>query len=154
MESQIWCPPASSVGRGLRKGAMASANTCVWDKAEPQPSLWCQTIHPRPHTCLWCLSICCPCSGAQRELSLSKSRCGPFKRNCLGIQKLQSPLVFTARSYGAISSWHRNPGLRVLVWEWDLLLLRHPSWFLSSTCGHGSSPFHVSSLNMVSSLAS
>ena len=27
IETQIWCPPASPVGRGLRKETVASANT-------------------------------------------------------------------------------------------------------------------------------
>ena len=36
----------------------------------------------------------------------------------------QSPLVFTARSYGDFSSWHWNPGLGGLIWGWDTSLLR------------------------------
>ena len=39
----------------------------------------------------------------------------------------QSPLVFTARSCGNLSSWHWNPGLGGLVWVWDYSLLRYPS---------------------------
>ena len=39
MESQIWHLPAGSVaflGRGLRRGTMASAHVSVWEKAVPQ----------------------------------------------------------------------------------------------------------------------
>ena len=69
---------------------------------------------------------------SSKGVSLSKFVCGFFKRNCLGIQKFlpatQSPLVFVARSCGDLSSWHWNPGLGCLVWSWDSLLLRYPSW--------------------------
>ena len=72
---------------------------------------------------LWCWS--------SEGVSLSKSLCGFFKRNCLGLQKFflptQSPLVFVARSFGDLSSWHWNPGLGVLVWGKDSSLLRYPS---------------------------
>ena len=55
----------------------------------------------------WCWS--------SEEVSLSKSMCGFLKRNYLGLQKFlpstHSPLVFAARSYGDLSSWHWNPGL-------------------------------------------
>ena len=48
-----------------------------------------------------------------------------------------TPLVFIARSYKDLSSWHWNPGLCGLAWGWDSLLPRHPSWSLSTTreCG-------------------
>ena len=43
-------------------------------------------------------------------VSLSKSICGFFKGNCLGLQNFlpltQSPLVLTARSCGDLPSWH------------------------------------------------
>ena len=51
-------------------------------------------------------------------VSLSKSVWEFYKssRNFLGLQKFlpltQSPLVFVARSFGDLSSWHWNPGLR------------------------------------------
>ena len=48
-------------------------------------------------------------------VSLCKSVCGLFKRNCLGLLKFlpltQSLLIFTARSYGQLSSWHWKPGV-------------------------------------------
>ena len=50
-------------------------------------------------------------------LSSSNSVYGFCKRNYLGNQKFlpltQSSLVFTARGYGDLSSWHWNPGLGV-----------------------------------------
>ena len=56
----------------------------------PQFLLCCQTIQFFP-ICLWCLSSCCPCSGAQREW-VRLSPCGqPFKRNCLRDQKPSFP---------------------------------------------------------------
>ena len=88
----------------------------------------------------WCWS--------SEGVSLSKCVYGFFKENCLGLQKFlpltQSPLVFAARSYGDLSSWHRNPGLIALVWGWDPSLPWHLSPFLSTThvCGstHSVSP--------------
>ena len=45
---------------------------------------------------------------------------GFFKRNFLGLQKFvpptQSPLVFVARSFWDLSTWHWSPGLGGLVW--------------------------------------
>ena len=60
----------------------------------------------------WCWS--------SEGMSLSKSMCGFFKRNCLGLQNFlpltQSLLVFAAKSCEDLSSWHWNPGLWALVW--------------------------------------
>ena len=71
----------------------------------------------------WCWS--------SEGVNLSKSVCGFFKRNCLGLQRFhpptQLPLVFAARRYGDSSSWHWNPGLGGLVWGWDSSFLRYPS---------------------------
>ena len=49
----------------------------------------------------------------------------------------QPPLVFTAISYGTLSSQHWKPGLCSLVWGRDPSLPRYPSQFLSTTreCG-------------------
>ena len=46
-------------------------------------------------------------------------------------------MVFTARSYEALSSWHWNPDLCSLAWGWGHLLPNHVPWFLSTTgeCG-------------------
>ena len=67
-----------------------------------------------------------------RGISMCKSMCGFIKRNCLGLQKFlpltPSPLVFAARSYGNLSSWHWKHGLGGLVWGWESSLLRYPSW--------------------------
>ena len=37
METQIWRMTGSSLGRGLRKGTVASASTSIWEKAAPPP---------------------------------------------------------------------------------------------------------------------
>ena len=50
-----------------------------------------------------------------------------------------TPTGFTARSYGDFYSWHWNLGLSGLVCGWDSFLPRYPSWFLSITCGCGTS---------------
>ena len=49
----------------------------------------------------------------------------------------QIPLVFTAKNYRNLSSWHWNPGLFGLAWGWDLSLPRYLSWFFSTIreCG-------------------
>ena len=85
------------------------------------------------------------------------SLCGPFKRTSLKIQQFllppQPPLIFTARRYGDLSSWHWNPGLGGLVWCYDPLLRRYPSRFLSTTCGcgttHSESPHLSASLPLL-----
>ena len=56
--------------------------------------------------------------------------CGSFKWSFLKIQQfllmLQPPLVFTARSYGDLSSQCWNPGLCSVACHWDHSLPRHP----------------------------
>ena len=72
----------------------------------------------------------------------------------------QPPLVFTARSCEALSSWPWNPGLHSLVWGWDCWLPRYPSQFLSNTqnfyqfyeCGSACSATAVSPCRIPSSL--
>ena len=66
----------------------------------------------------------------------------------MGLQQFLPPtqlvLVFVARHYGYLSSWHWNPGLGALCGigtpcSWDI-----PPEFLSTTCGYGTRPFHIS----------
>ena len=82
------------------------------------------------------------------------SPCGPFKWSLLKIGQFlllpHPPCVFTARSYGALSSWRWNPGLCGLVGGWDPSILRCPSRSLSTTreCGtarSATSPHHTGS---------
>ena len=82
-------------------------------------------------------------------VSLSKSMCGIFMRNCLGLQKFllltQSLLIFAARRYGDLSSWHWNPGLGGPGVGLGLLCSRdiHPKFFFTiHVCG--TIPFPVS----------
>lgn len=55
--------------------------------------------------------------------SPSKSLCGPFKRNCLGLQQPSSHSAihsagFYSPNYWDFSSWHCNSGEH-LLWGWD-----------------------------------
>ena len=75
-------------------------------------------------------------------MSLSKSVCGFFKGNCLGLQKFLSstasvPAGFCSQKLGDFSSWHWDPGLGGLVWGQDSSLPRYPSQFLSPHLGVG-----------------
>ena len=86
MEIQIWHQAASSVGEGLRKGTVVSASTSIWEKDAP-PGL---TLMPDnsvpPHMSLVPFELL-PQWWTLEGISLSKLVCGPFKRNCLGLQK-------------------------------------------------------------------
>ena len=95
----------------LSKGTMASASTSVWEK--PVPSVL--ALMPDSEVKLL------PQWGNIDGVSLSKSLWGPFKRNVGSLEALsllqpKSSLAFTARSYGAFSSWHWNPELGGLMW--------------------------------------
>ena len=64
----------------------------------------------------------CPRAGAQsKQVHQQANLCvGPVKgtpgtSEALHITQPQSPLAFTARSYGDFSSWHWNP------WHWSLV---------------------------------
>ena len=87
------------------------------------------------------------CKGSV-EVGLSKSMYGHINKNCVSIPQFlpttQSPLVFTVRNQGGLSSQYWNLGLESRVWGWNLSLLRYPSWFLSTTHSCGTSPFQVS----------
>ena len=120
MESQIWHLPTSSV----------ALPTFLSDR-KPSPSSLLDVSHFSSSLCVSLvpfklLSLSCRSEG----VSLSKSMCGFFKRNYLGLQQFlplaQSLLVFAAMNLGDLSSWHWNPGLGSLVWGWDFSLLRHP----------------------------
>ena len=139
MKSQICYQLASSVGVEFSERTMVFAPFSVREKAVSQFSLWCQVLQFLL-ICHWC--------GSTEGVSLSKSVCGFFKRNFLGLQKFypltQRPLVFATRSYGDLSSWHWNPGLG--AWcgagtpcSWDI-----PPEILFTTHGYGTSLFHVS----------
>ena len=126
MECQIWHPPGQlcgSVGGWCRKGTMPCPPFCLG--AVPQILPWSHILWFLPE-CHWYLS-----SWYSDWVILSKCECGFFKRNCLGLEQFlpltQSPLVFAARSYGDLSSWHWNPGLGGLVWGWDSSFPRFPS---------------------------
>ena len=112
MESQIWHQLAGSValgGEGLEKGQ--------WPLLTLMPN-----TSVSPSMLLVSFKLLPQCWSSER-VSLSKSICGFFKGNCLGLQKFlsstQCPLVFAARSYGDLPSQQWNPGLWGLVWGLD-----------------------------------
>ena len=115
MESQIWCPLLCGFVEGsIRKGAMASAwEFYLGERCSPALILMPDTSF-LPHMPLVSFKLL-PQHWSSKGVSLSKFMCGSFKINCLGIQRFlpltQSPLVFITRSYGDLTSWHRNPGL-------------------------------------------
>ena len=116
MESQIWHQPASSValcGRTHKKDNGLCPPLCLGESCPPAFALIPDSL-VSPYMPLvpfkllpWCWS--------SEGVNLSKSVCGFFKRNCLELPKFlpptQSLLVFAARNYGNLSSWHWNPGL-------------------------------------------
>ena len=73
--------------------------------------------------------------------------CGFFKRNCLGFQEFllltQSPLVFAARSYGDLSSCHRELVLETWCGAGTPHSQNIPPEFLFTTCVCGTSPFCI-----------
>ena len=132
MESHIWRPPAISVTFGERvqnRDNGLCLSFCLGESCPPALALMPNTLVP-PHMPLVPFELVSWCWSSD-EVSLSNFMCGFFKRNCLGLQKflplIQTLLVFTARSYGDLSSWHWNPGLGSLVWGWDSLLPTYPS---------------------------
>ena len=138
------CCLCGSVGGGIRKGEMALCPPlCLGESCPlvltlmPDPSVSpCMLLMPFK-LLPWCWS--------SEGVSLRKPVYGFFKVNRLGLKKFlpptQCPLSFAAGSYGDLSSWHWNPGLGSLVWDWDSTLPRCPSQVLSTTCRCGTRPF-------------
>ena len=58
-------------------------------------------------------------------------------RHCLWVTTSNLHWFLQPEVMGDLSSWHWNPGLSGLVWDWDHLLLRYPCQFLSTTLGYG-----------------
>ena len=133
LESQKWHQPAGSVAfcgegsesrqwtlRALLSGRRLFSSSCLDDR-QFRIFLYMPLVPFKLPPLCW----------RSEAVSLSKSVCGFFKRNCLGLQKFlplsESSLVFAARCYGDLSSWHWSFGLRGLVWDWDFFLLRYPS---------------------------
>ena len=109
MESHIWPLPAISValwGKGSEKERWLLLAVLSGTKLSPSSHPDAGHFSSSPYA--WCLS-------SILVLKLKGSKCRSVKRNCLGIQQFFPPtqplLVFTARIYGDLSSWHWNPGL-------------------------------------------
>ena len=124
-DSAPTCQLCDSIGGGFRIETMASACLSVWVVLALMPDTSVPPCMPLvPFKLLpWCWS--------SEGVSLSKFVWGFFKGNCLELQKFlpltESPLGFATRSYGDLSSCHRNPGLGDLVWDWGSSLSQYPS---------------------------
>ena len=124
------CWPCGCVRGGLRKGSMAPASTFVWEKAAP-------SSHSNAGQFSFSLYVCDDFQSAtprrsSEGVSSSKSVHRPFKRTFLGSRNIcllqpQYQLVFIARGYIDISSWHWDLGLGGQLCGWGPLLLRYPS---------------------------
>ena len=155
MESQIRSLLAGSVRGDIRKGLCQ--HFCLGESypcPRHTPVLMLDKSVPL-HTPLVPFKLLLLCWSSE-GVSPSQSIHGPFRRNCLGLQKFLSPTAsgpagFYGQKYGDFSSWHWNPRLE----GWDPPLLIYPSRFLSSTCECGPSHFCASappaSLHVVSS---
>ena len=138
---------SDSVGEGLRKVTMTSICLSVCEKAVPQLPTCCQTLQFIP-VCQWCLSSCYPKgTRAQREC-ICVSCMWVLWGELLGTLEFSSTdsissgfcsqkvreLIFLA-----LESWAVWPGM-----ELGLLAPQNiPPKFLSTTCGYGTSPFHI-----------
>ena len=144
MISACWL--RGSAWGGLRKGTMASASTSVREKASFQLLPWCQMLQFFP-VCLWCLSICCLCPGAQREW-VWVCLCKPFKRICQGVQQFLSPPASIPTGFYSQNLW-RLIFLALEAWDGRPTVGLGPltpkisPWFLSATHGCGTSSFCV-----------
>ena len=115
-ESQIWHPPERPVvreGRAQKKDNSLCPSFCLGESCAPAPALMPDTSDPS-HMPLVPFKLLPQCWSSE-GVSQSKTMCGFFKGNCLGLQKFlpltQSLLDFAARSCGDLSSWHWNPRL-------------------------------------------
>ena len=145
--------PSSSVWEWFSKGTMALPAFLSGSKLSSISHLEARHFSSscRPLVTFKLLPQCCSLEG----VSLSKSVYRFFK-NCLGLQKFlpltQAMLVFAARIYGDLSSWHWYPGLgdwcrsgthcsQIFIhhmWMWDqpiphLCLSYHGCGFFNST---------------------
>ena len=115
-------------------------------KLSPSSTLMPDTLVPPCMPLVPCKLL--PQIWSSEEVSLNKSVCGFFKRDCLGLQNFlslpQSLLVFAARSTGAYL-----PGTGTLGWRaWCGAGTPHsqdiPPEFLSTMYGCGTSPSCIS----------
>ena len=101
------CWLCGSVAGELRKGTMASAQLSVLEKAVPQ--ILSDAKHFSSSLYATGAFQAAPLVLSSEGVSLSKSMCGFFKRNCLGFQQFlpstQSLVAFAARNFGDLSSW-------------------------------------------------
>ena len=137
MECQIWHQLACSVGEGSEKGQWPPFALLPNTSVSPTMSLVSFKQLPG--------------AGAQRDwVWVGESVCGFFKKNCLGLQRflpLTNPCWFLQTE--VLGTY--LPGIGKLGWGvWcgagTLLFWDIPPKCLSTTCGCGTSLFHVSTL--------
>ena len=117
MESQIWHQPAGSVallGEGSERGYWPEPTFLSGRKFSPSSCFDARHFSSSMYA-TGAFQAASPVLKLRGRVSLNKSMCGFLKRNCLELQKFLPltplPLVFAARSYGDLSSWHWIPGL-------------------------------------------
>ena len=107
------------VGEGLKRGQCCCLTSGDCQRGSCLPSICPRASHftfsPSPHMPLVPFQVL-PRSWIPAGVYLSEFEvhCGPFKRSLLRILQClplpQPPLVFAARSYGDLSSWHWTLG--------------------------------------------
>ena len=130
MESKIWHLSASSMALWVQKrGNGLCPPFCLGESCPPALTLTPDTSVPPPMSLVPFKLL--PQCWSSEGVSLSKSMCMMFKRNCLVLQNFLPPnqclLGFADRSCGDLPSWHWNLELGDLVCGWDSSLLRCPS---------------------------
>ena len=167
------CRLSGSMGGGFRKGIMASVCLSVCEKAVPQFSPWCQTLHFLP-VCHWCLSSCYLGARAQREWVWASPCVGSLRgtawNSCSFFHQLITTVFCIQKIWGllfwAMELW--NPGLGDWcgagtphswyiplkfihhMWVWDQPVPRlHPS-YQSNGCGFFNSEVVGLPFNLIS----
>ena len=163
METPIWCMSVVSV-RGISEkeqwplwsilfGRKVTLQLCpdAWQVNSSHVSLLALKLLPQ----CWNSEWESPCTGPLSGM--------PGDPEALCLTQPQSQLFFTTRNYGDFSNWHWILGWGAYCVPKTLRSsgrppqLRYASRFLSSTCGHYSSPVYISaistSLHVASSLS-
>ena len=122
-------PVCGSVGRGLRKGTMASVHLSVWEKALPQLLPWCQILQVLP-VFHWCLSSCYSGAGAQMVWVWVSPHMGSLMETAWDSRSFfhqPNPCCFfQPEVMGTYLPGPETVGWELLVLGWDSLLLRYP----------------------------
>ena len=139
-------PLALLGGRAQKRKNGLCQHFCPGESCPPALALMPDNSAP-PHVSLTFFNLL-PTHWSSEAVNLSKSVHGPFKRNSLGFQKFLSSTASIPTGFYSQMLWGfiflaLEPRAGGLVWCWDSLLLSYPSWFLSATCGCGTSLLRV-----------